>query len=129
MTGRWVGVDLLLVSVFAVVGRLSHAESLTPAGWWQTAWPFLVGALLGHALLAVLRRPPGGVVAGAVVAVVTVVAGMLLRRVADQGTAPAFVVVALVVLSLLLVGARLAAHLAGRLTDRGRHGSTSASLR
>lgn len=129
MTVRWIGVDLVLVSVFAVVGRLSHAESLTPAGWWQTAWPFLAGALLGHALLAVLHRPPGGVGAGAVVAVATVVVGMLLRRVADQGTAPAFVVVASAVLTVLLVGARLVARLAARRTDRGRHGSASASLR
>ena len=41
----------------------------------------------------------------------TVVVGMLLRRVAAQGTAPSFVVVATVVLAALLLSWRLVARL------------------
>ena len=107
-----------MVSLFAVIGRLSHAEGVTPAGWWRTAWPFLAGALLGWALVAALGRrgrahreaPAGG---GSfrdalVIWPSTVVVGMLLRRASDQGTAVAFVVVAFVVLGLMLVAPRVA---------------------
>ena len=46
--GRWpayLATDLVLVVVFAGIGRSSHGESLS--GIFVTAWPFLVGALLG----------------------------------------------------------------------------------
>ncbi len=100
-------VDLVLVAFFAAVGRASHQESLTPAGWAQTAWPFLVGALAGWAVVAATGRSGGSLAAGAVVWVAAVAVGMVLRQVAGQGTAPAFVVVATVVLGVLLVGSRL----------------------
>ena len=57
----WLALDLLLVAVFATVGRLSHDDSLTVAGWWTTAWPFLAGTLLVWAALAATRRPPAAV--------------------------------------------------------------------
>ena len=43
LRGMWLAVDLLLVGVFAVIGRLSHYGTLTAGGWWTTAWPFLAG--------------------------------------------------------------------------------------
>jgi Protein of unknown function (DUF3054) len=100
-------VDLALVAVFAAVGRLSHHESLTPAGWVQTAWPFLAGALAGWAVVAATGRPGDSLAAGAVVWVSAVAVGMVLRHVTGQGTAVAFIVVATVVLGLLLLGSRL----------------------
>ena len=109
---KWLPVDLVLVSVFAVIGRLSHDEAITVAGWWHTAWPFLAGALLGWAVVAATHRTPGSVSAGALVWAGTLVGGMVLRRVSDQGTAVPFVIVAAVVLTLLLVVPRFAA---GRL--------------
>ena len=69
----WLIVDLLLVGVFAVVGRLSHYGSLTLAGWWETAWPFLAGTLLAWVLLRLLHRPGGLVTSGVVVWVVALV--------------------------------------------------------
>ena len=48
---------------------------------------------------------------GAVVLVCTVVLGMLFRRVAGEGTALSFVIVATCVLSVLLLGWRLVARL------------------
>ncbi|KRE93531.1 hypothetical protein ASG76_13850 [Nocardioides sp. Soil774] len=99
----WLLVDLLLVGVFAVVGRLSHYGSLSLGGWWTTAWPFLAGALLAWAVLAVTRRPPGAVTSGVVVWLGALVGGMLLRQVSGQGTATPFVVVATLVLGALLV--------------------------
>ncbi|MEZ5095959.1 MAG: DUF3054 domain-containing protein [Nocardioides sp.] len=116
---RWLTLDLVLVSVFAAVGRLSHDEALTRSGWWHTAWPFLVGTLAGWALLGFGRQRPASTSGGVVVVLGTVVVGMLARRLAGQGTAVSFVVVATVVLTVLLVGARL---VAGSATLPGRHG-------
>jgi len=99
----WLLVDLLLVGVFAVVGRLSHYGSLSLGGWWTTAWPFLAGALLAWAVLAVTRRPAGAVTSGVVVWLGALVGGMLLRQASGQGTATPFVVVATLVLGALLV--------------------------
>lgn len=99
--------DLVLVSVFALVGRRSHDESLTLAGWWETAWPFLAGVAVGWAVVLLLRRPPATLPAGTVVWGATVVVAMLLRTATDAGTATPFVVVATLVTGLLLLGSRL----------------------
>ena len=107
----WLAVDLLLVGLFAVIGRLSHHGGLTVGGWWTTAWPFLVGTLLAWVVLTLARRPPGAVTSGLVVWLGALVGGMVLRQASGQGTATAFVVVATLVLGLLLllprVGARV----------------------
>ena len=105
----WLAVDLLLVAVFAAIGRASHDESLTVAGWWTTAWPFLAGTLLAWAALVVVRRPPETVVSGVVVWLGALVVGMVLRQASGQGTATAFVVVATLVLGALLVLPRVGA--------------------
>ncbi len=102
--------DLVLVVVFAAVGRRSHAEGLDLAGVASTAWPFLVGTVTGWALAAgVLDSPPRSLAFGAVVVASTVVVGMVLRVVTGQGTAWSFVLVATLVLSALLLGWRLVA--------------------
>ncbi|QBX54486.1 DUF3054 domain-containing protein [Nocardioides seonyuensis] len=103
----WLLLDLVLVGLFAVLGRLSHYDSLSLGGWWQTAWPFLLGTLLGWVTLLVARRPVDTPRAGALVWLVTLVGGMLLRLASDQGTAAPFVVVATLVLGALLVLPRL----------------------
>lgn len=105
----WLAVDLLLVCVFAVIGRLSHYGTLTAGGWWATAWPFLVGTLLAWAALTATRRPPAAVTSGVVVWVGALVGGMVLRQASGQGTATAFVVVATLVLGALLVLPRVGA--------------------
>ncbi len=111
---RWLAIDLVLVGVFAVVGRLSHYGTLTASGWWATAWPFLVGTLLAWAALAVVRRPPATVASGAVVWLGALVVGMLLRQASGQGTATPFVVVATLVLGALLVLPRVGARVRRR---------------
>jgi peptidoglycan/LPS O-acetylase OafA/YrhL len=105
----WLVVDLLLVSAFAVVGRLSHYGSLSAGGWWTTAWPFLAGALLAWAALGVTRRPPAAVTSGVVVWIGALVSGMVLRQASGQGTATSFVVVATLVLGALLMLPRVGA--------------------
>lgn len=105
----WLVVDLLLVGVFAVIGRLSHYGTLTAGGWWTTAWPFLVGTLLAWAALLVTRRPPAAVSSGVVVWLGALVAGMVLRQASGQGTATPFVVVATLTLGAVLVLPRVGA--------------------
>jgi len=105
----WLLIDLLLVAVFAVVGRLSHYGELTLGGWWTTAWPFLVGALLAWAALRATHRPPAAITSGVVVWLGALVGGMVLRQASGQGTATSFVVVATLVLGALLVLPRLGA--------------------
>jgi hypothetical protein len=66
--------------------------------------------VLGWVVVALTRRPGGSVPAGLAIWACTVVGGLVLRQISDQGTAAAFVVVATLVLGLLLVGPRAAAH-------------------
>lgn len=98
--------DMCLVLVFSVLGRQAHAEALTLAGTFETAWPFLAGLALGWALLMMWKRPLSIVWSLALVAI-TVGAGMLLRLLTDQGTATAFILVATGMTLLFLVGWRL----------------------
>ena len=113
--------DCCCVLVFVVIGRASHTKGESLAGVASTAWPFLAGLAAGWIAARTWRRPlllwPGGV--GAWLG--TVALGMVLRVVAGQGTAVAFVVVALVFLGLFLLGWRaLAQLLSARLAARRR---------
>ncbi|WP_286277105.1 DUF3054 domain-containing protein [Naasia aerilata] len=109
-------VDLVLVLVFVLIGRASHGED--QAGFAVTLLPFLAGLLAGWLLRS--GRPPLAVRSGAVVWAATVVLGMLLRAATGQGIAPAFVVVAVLVLGVFLVGWRAVGLLIARLRGRSR---------
>ena len=100
-------VDALLVLLFAVIGRASHAEHLSVAGVAETAWPFLAALVVGWLVTLAWRAPLAPVRTGLGVWAVTLVGGMLLRAAAGQGTALAFIVVASLVLLLFLVGWRV----------------------
>jgi hypothetical protein len=73
----------------------------------STAWPFLCGLLFGWVAVRAWRRPVTLRPAGVAAWLGTVAVGMLLRVVAGQGTAVAFVLVALVFLGLFLLGWRV----------------------
>ncbi|HEY3530685.1 MAG TPA: DUF3054 domain-containing protein [Nocardioides sp.] len=98
--------DALAVLVFATIGRASHHETTSARGIWHTAWPFLLGAALGLAMTAVSRVRPTAIRAGVRVWVWTVVIGMVVRSATGAGTAWAFVVVAVIVLGVFLIGWR-----------------------
>lgn len=103
--------DLCCVGAFVAIGRASHGEGETLAGLARTAWPFLAGLALGWLATRAWRRPAALVPAGAGVWLSTVALGMVLRVVSGQGTAAAFIGVALAFLGLFMFGWRL---LAGR---------------
>ena len=98
--------DLAVVVVFVVIGRLNHHHGLGLAGLCSTAWPFVVGLAVGELALWRWRRPAGSLSGGAVVCALTVAVGMALRVLAGQGTAAAFVVVALGFLGGAMLGWR-----------------------
>lgn len=111
-------IDALLIVGFAALGRRSHEEGSSLAGILEVAAPFLIAMAVGW-LVARAWRTPLAPATGVVIWLVTIVVGMALRSlVFDRGIAPAFIIVALLTLALLLVGWRLlATWLAGR---RGR---------
>ena len=103
--------DVCCVLVFVIIGRASHVQGESPAGIASTAWPFLAGLAGGWLAGRAWRRPfrlwPSGVSAW----LGTVALGMVFRVVSGQGTAPAFIGVALAFLGLFLLGWRLLARL------------------
>ncbi|GAB2762313.1 DUF3054 domain-containing protein [Terrabacter koreensis] len=99
--------DVVLVVVFAAVGRASHDETNPVVGALATAWPFLVGTALGWIVVRVMRRTwPVDLAPGVTVWFATVLVGIVLRRAVGSGTAASFVVVASVVLAAFLLGWR-----------------------
>lgn len=100
--------DLVLVLVFAVIGRASHGEALTPLGILTTGWPFLVAGAIASVLACLVLRL-GWLKEGALVWVTTAVVGLLLRAITGGGMAIAFIIVATTTLGLLLVGWRFVA--------------------
>lgn len=110
-------IDLLVVLIFAAAGRSSHDLSGDVLGVLDTAWPFLVGLVVGW--VAVLRQPRHvWWLDGIVIAASTLVIGMLLRLATGDGTALPFVAVATGVLVGGLVGWRALEALLRRGRDR-----------
>jgi uncharacterized membrane protein (UPF0136 family) len=107
MNRRWLVIDILIVVLFVGIGRSNHHHGESIAGIVSTTWPFAVGLAIGW--LIVLFRHQDGISLGAGLEILlaTVAAGMVLRVIAGQGTAFAFVVVALVFLGALMLGLRL----------------------
>lgn len=133
--------DICCVLAFVIIGRASHTKGETLAGIASTAWPFLAGLGIGWIAASMLARSrksrsyrartnagvsPGGaartpgarlgaLVPGGVCAWLgTVALGMVLRVVSGQGTAVAFIIVALAFLGLFMLGWRLVWTLANR---------------
>ena len=102
--------DLLMVVLFAAIGRRSHEEATALSGLVHTAWPFVVGAAIGWVVTFALYRNKFDafliVPTGIVVWVMTVAVGMVLRALTGQGTAGSFIIVATISTAVLLLGWR-----------------------
>ena len=119
--------DLACVLLFVLIGRSSHHDGGGLGGLWSTLWPFAMGALTGLLAARFWRRPTAVLPTGVIVWLSTVVIGMVLRVLAGQGTAVAFVVVALAFLGLFQLGWRIAWRLFGPLRHR-THSSVDANV-
>lgn len=99
--------DLVALLIFVGIGRSVHDHGVQPFAVLSTLWPFAVGWVAGW--LAVISRSEMGdsLRDGVVVCLSTVSVGMILRLVAGQGTAVAFILVALGFLGALMLGWRL----------------------
>ncbi|HEV7175243.1 MAG TPA: DUF3054 domain-containing protein [Solirubrobacteraceae bacterium] len=113
-------IDVILLLVFVLVGRRSHAEAFSLSGIFDTLWPFLFGLVLGWLVTFAWRRPLAILWPGIPIWLMTVAVGMLLRVSAGQGIEPSFIVVATIVLGIFLLGWRLIAlPIARRRVARG----------
>jgi hypothetical protein len=102
-----VAIDIAAVLLFVGIGRAVHADAASLPGFASTAWPFASGLALGWLALLALKLPVEALVSGLVVALSTVVFGMTLRVVSGQGTALAFILVAVAFLGAEMLGWRL----------------------
>jgi hypothetical protein len=113
-------IDACCVIVFVAIGRSAHHHGESAGGLASTAWPFLVGLGVGLLVTRAWRRPAAIIPAGIGAWLGTVAVGMLLRVVAGQGTAPAFIAVALCFLGLFLLGWRVVAAIVARWRSASR---------
>ncbi|MCR2815249.1 DUF3054 domain-containing protein [Microbacterium jiangjiandongii] len=119
--------DVVLVALFAAIGRASHDSAPLGLGLATTAWPFLAALVVGWLVTLAWRRPAAPVRTGLGVWAITVAGGMVLRAVSGQGTALPFIIVATLTLLLLLVGWRVvAAGVRRARSARSSHASPSA---
>jgi hypothetical protein len=103
----WLVADLIIVLVFVVIGRATHDHGLYVLGVLSTAWPFVTGLTVGWLAIRATGRSGTRPRDGGIICLYTVVVGMTLRVVAGQGTALAFILVALGFLGALMVGWRV----------------------
>lgn len=112
----WAVIDFVIILMFVAIGRTTHDHGVSLAGLTSTTWPFAVGWLIATVILVATGRSGKSVEGGLLVWLSTVVVGMLLRVVAGQGIALAFVIVALGFLGALMLGWRFL----WRVTQRRR---------
>lgn len=100
-------IDAGVVTAFVAIGRRNHDEDPGVIGLLSTAAPFLVGLVVGW-LVAKAWEDPMPIRKGLTIWPITVVVGMIGRRLAGDGTALSFIIVATVFLGATLVGWRAA---------------------
>lgn len=100
-------IDAALVVLFATFGRGVHAEGLGVAQVWATAWPFLVGLVVGWVLVLATRRVSTAVGTGVLLWVSTLLLGMVIRGL-TEGRVPhwSFILVAGLTTAVFLIGWR-----------------------
>lgn len=112
--------DLVLVAIFAFIGRRSHGLELNALAILQTAWPFIAGLALSWILARIYAEPISPIRAGIALWLGTALIGLGLRGLTGGGLALAFVIVALTVLGAFLLGWRLIAALTLKLQKHAK---------
>lgn len=114
----WTAIDLVLIIVFALLGRREHEHALNIGGILMTALPFL----LAYVVMTLVSRPwltinklwPTGVLIWLGTVVLGVATRLLMR---DTAVVP-FVIVTFVVLGLFLMGRRAVTSLVARKLEK-----------
>lgn len=103
-------IDVVLVVVFAILGRATHHEAITLIGVWQTSMPFIIGLAVGWVFVGfTTNRPERLWPEAAMIWVNTVAVGMVLRLLLGDTAMPTFILIAAGVLAVLLALPRVAA--------------------
>ena len=103
--------DIACVLAFVTLGRHTHHHGDSLAGIWTTSWPFLAGLAAGLLAVRSWRSPMAIVPAGLGAWLGAAGLGMIIRVLAGQGTAVAFIFVALAFLGLFTLGWRIVARI------------------
>jgi len=112
--------DVVLILVFAGIGRDAHHRDQGVLGVFVTAWPFLAGALIGWLAGRVWRAPLRLWSAGVSVWLGALIGGMILRALTGQVVVLPFIIVATLFLALVLLGWRAIWLLAVRVGSKRR---------
>jgi hypothetical protein len=99
--------DIVLILLFAAIGRDAHQRGDVVAGVLLTAWPFLAGTAAGWLATRAWRDPFSVRRSGLGVWLGSLMGGMLLRAATGQTVVLPFIIVALLSLGVLLLGYRL----------------------
>jgi len=100
-------IDFISVLIFVMIGRHTHKDANSLSGIFTTMWPFTVGLLFGWLFIEWRNRTSTTKSSGLLIALFTVAIGMILRVISGQGTALAFIIVALAFLTFLFIGWRM----------------------
>lgn len=110
----WLFLDTASVLVFVAIGRSVHTKGVSWGGMASTSWPFLLALVVGLLAGRAWRAPCAVLPVGLTAWLSTALLGMLIRVLAGQGTAFAFVLVTLGFLGATMLGWRLVALLLAR---------------
>ncbi len=110
--------DVVLIILFALLGRREHEHGLGLGGILLTALPFLIA----YVVMTAVSKPWATInkfwPTGILVWLGTVAVGMALRILMGKTAAISFVIVTLIVLGLFLLGRRLVAQLISRRSQK-----------
>ncbi|WP_431709301.1 DUF3054 domain-containing protein [Glutamicibacter uratoxydans] len=110
----WLAIDVVLIVIFAILGRSEHEHALSPMGIIQTAGPFVIAylimVLISRPWVTINRIWPTGLL----IWFGTVAVGLSLRIGFGATAAVPFIIVTALVLGLFLVGRRVITMLLAR---------------
>lgn len=118
--GVWLAADVVLITLFALLGHLSHYGTLSPSGIVTTALPFMFAYLAATAILRPWRRPTALFRTACPLWISTAAGGLILRVLFGESAALSFQIVAVCVLGLFLIVPRAVAALAGNRRRRSQ---------
>lgn len=110
----WLTTDVVLISLFALLGHLSHYGALSAPGVARTALPFIVAYFVTTAILRPWPRPLSLLRTAVPLWLGTAAGGLALRVLLGDDAALSFQIVALGVLGLFLTAPRAAGWLVRR---------------